>query len=61
MLQAVVIASAGLLLAASIPLARDALTDPVTCAIAIVSLITLLTSALIGARAAKLPVAITTA
>jgi len=45
-LQAVVIASAGLLLAASIPLAPDALTDPVTFAIAIVSLIILLTTEL---------------
>jgi chromate transporter len=45
-LQAVVIASAGLLLAASIPLARDALTDPVTVAIAVVSLIILLTTEL---------------
>jgi chromate transporter len=41
-LQAVIIASAGLLLAASIPLARDALTDPVTVAIAAVSLLLLL-------------------
>jgi chromate transporter len=45
-LQSVVIASAGLLLAASIPLARDALTDPVTIAIAAVSLIILLTTEL---------------
>ncbi|WP_426265101.1 chromate transporter [Sphingomonas sp. PWP1-2] len=37
-LQAVVIASAGLLLAAAIPLARDGLTDPVTITIAVVSL-----------------------
>ena len=36
-LQTVVIASAGLLLAAAIPLGRDALTDPVTIAIAMVS------------------------
>jgi len=42
-LQAVVIASAGLLLAASIPLARDALTDWVTMVIAAVSLVLLLT------------------
>jgi chromate transporter len=42
MLQTVIIASAGLLLAASIPLARDALTDPVTVAIAVVSLVLLL-------------------
>jgi chromate transporter len=41
-LQTVVIASAGLLLAAAIPLARDALTDPVTVAIAIISLALLL-------------------
>jgi chromate transporter len=37
-LQTVVIASAGLLLAAAIPLARDALTDSVTVGIAVVSL-----------------------
>lgn len=43
-LQSVVIASAGLLLAAAIPLARDALTDPVTMAIAAVSLVVLLTT-----------------
>jgi chromate transporter len=43
-LQTVVIASAGLLLAASIPLARDAMTDPVTIGIAIVSLVLLLTT-----------------
>ena len=43
-LQTVVIASAGLLLAAAIPLARDALTDPVTIAIAVVSLALLLTT-----------------
>jgi chromate transporter len=41
-LQAVIIASAGLLLAASIPLARDALTDSVTVVIAAVSLLLLL-------------------
>lgn len=45
-LQTVVIASAGLLLAASIPLARDALTDPVTIAVAIVGLALLLTTKL---------------
>jgi chromate transporter len=45
-LQAVVIASAGLLLAASIPLARDALTDWVTMLIAAVSLVLLLTTEL---------------
>lgn len=43
-LQTVVIASAGLLLAASIPLAGDALIDPVTIGIAIVSLVLLLTT-----------------
>jgi chromate transporter len=37
-LQTVVIASAGLLLAAVIPLARDALTDPLTVAIALVTI-----------------------
>jgi chromate transporter len=41
-LQAVVVASAGLLLAATIPLARDALTDPATVGIALVSLFLLL-------------------
>jgi len=41
-LQTVVIASAGLLLAAAIPLARDALTDPITIGIAVVSLTLLL-------------------
>ena len=45
-LQTVVIASAGLLLAAAIPLARDALTDPITVAIAAVSLVLLLTTKL---------------
>jgi chromate transporter len=45
-LQAVVIASAGLLLAASIPLAHDALTDRVTIVIAAVSLVLLLTTEL---------------
>jgi chromate transporter len=45
-LETVVIASAGLLLAASIPLAHDALTDPVTIGIAIVSLVLLLTTEL---------------
>jgi chromate transporter len=40
----VVLASAGLLLAAAIPLARDALTDWVTVAIAAVSLGLLLTT-----------------
>jgi chromate transporter len=42
LLQTVVIASAGLLLAAAIPLARDALTDPVTITIFVVSLALLL-------------------
>jgi chromate transporter len=45
-LETVVIASAGLLLAASIPLARDALTDPITIGIAILSLVLLLTTEL---------------
>lgn len=45
-LQSVVIASAGLLLAAAIPLAKDALTDHVTIAIAAISLIVLLTTEL---------------
>ncbi len=45
-LQTVLIASAGLLLAATIPLAQDALTGPVTVAIAAVSLIMLLTTKL---------------
>jgi chromate transporter len=59
-LQAVVIASAGLLLAASIPLARDALTDPVTIGIAFVSLVLLLATELdtlwiiLGSAAASL-------
>lgn len=43
-LQAIVIASAGLLLAAAIPLARDSLVDPVTIGIALVSLILLLST-----------------
>lgn len=43
-LETVVIASAGLLLAAAIPLARDALVDPVTIGIAVVSLLLLLTT-----------------
>ena len=45
-LQTVVIASAGLLLAAAIPLARDALTDPVTVGIAAISFVLLLTTKL---------------
>ncbi len=43
-LQAVVLASAGLLLAAAIPLAHDALTDWVTVAIAAANLAVLLTT-----------------
>jgi chromate transporter len=39
-----VIASAGLLLAAAIPLARDGLTGPVTIAIALVCFVLLLTT-----------------
>jgi chromate transporter len=45
-LQTVVIASAGLLLAAAIPLAQDALTDVTTIAIAAISLVLLLTTRL---------------
>jgi len=45
-LQTIVIASAGLLLAATIPLARDALTDPITIVIGLVSLFLLLTTKL---------------
>lgn len=45
-LQAIVIASAGLLLAAAIPLARDALVDPITIGIALVSVVLLLTTKL---------------
>jgi chromate transporter len=45
-LQTIVIASAGLLLAAAIPLARDALTDPITVMISAVSLVVLLTTKL---------------
>lgn len=45
-LQTVVIASAGLLLAAAIPLAQDALTDPITIGIAAVSLCLLLATKL---------------
>lgn len=41
-LQTVVIASSGLLLAAAIPLGREALTDPVAVAIALVALVLLL-------------------
>jgi chromate transporter len=43
-LQTVAIASAGLLLAAVIPLTRDALTDPVTIAIAVATLVLMLVS-----------------
>jgi chromate transporter len=45
-LQTVVVASAGLLLAAAIPLARDAFTDPLAVGIAAVSLTLLLTTKL---------------
>jgi chromate transporter len=45
-LQGVIIASAGLLLAAAIPLGRDALTGPVTVGIALVSFVLLLTTKL---------------
>jgi chromate transporter len=45
-LQAVVIASAGLLLAAAIPLGREGLTGPITWAIAVVCLALLLTTKL---------------
>lgn len=41
MLQSIVIASAGLLLAAAIPLARDGLTDPATVVIALATLVAL--------------------
>ncbi|HQS07328.1 MAG: chromate transporter [Rhizobiales bacterium 24-66-13] len=43
-LETVVIASAGLLLAAAIPLGREALTDPVTIAIGVAGLVLLLTT-----------------
>jgi chromate transporter len=43
-LQTVVIASAGLLLAAAIPLGRDALTDPLTIVIAVATLVLMLVS-----------------
>ena len=45
-LQAVVVASAGLLLAAAIPLAKDALTEPVTIGLAIVSFVLVLATRL---------------
>lgn len=63
MLQTVVLASAGLLLAAAIPLAQDALTDVVTIAIAAVSFVLLLTTRLdtlwiiLGAAACSLSAA----
>jgi chromate transporter len=59
-LETIVIASAGLLLAAAIPLARDALTDWLTVVIAVVTVILLLISKIdtlwivIGAAAASL-------
>jgi chromate transporter len=43
-LQSVVIASAGLLLAAAVPLASDALTGPITIGIAVVTVVLLLTT-----------------
>jgi chromate transporter len=43
-LHTVVLASAGLLLAAAIPLARDALTDPVTIVIAVATVVLMLVS-----------------
>lgn len=43
-LETIAVASAGLLLAVAIPLAHDALTDPVTVGIAAVSLVLLLTT-----------------
>jgi chromate transporter len=45
-LQAVIIASAGLLLAAAMPLGRDGLTGPVTIGIALVTFVLLLTTKL---------------
>ena len=45
-LQTVIVASAGLLVAAAIPLAQDALTGPVTIAIATISFVLLLTTKL---------------
>lgn len=42
MLQTVVLASAGLLVSSTLPLARDALTDPMTVAIACIALVALL-------------------
>jgi chromate transporter len=46
LLQTVILTSAGLLLAAAVPLAQNALTDPITVGIAIVTLIVLLTTKL---------------
>lgn len=43
-MQAVVIASAGLLLAAALPLAQDALTDPINIFIAVATVALLLTT-----------------
>jgi chromate transporter len=45
-LQTVILASAGLLLAAAIPLAQNALTNPITVGIAVVTLVLLLTTKL---------------
>jgi chromate transporter len=45
-LQTVVLTRAGLLLAASVPLAQSALTDPITIGIAVATLIVLLTTKL---------------
>jgi chromate transporter len=45
-MQTVVIASAGLLLAAAIPLAREALTNPITIGIAVATVVLLLTTKL---------------
>ena len=45
-MQTVVLASAGLLLAATIPLARDALTGPVTIAIGVVTIVLMLVTKL---------------
>ncbi len=45
-LQTVILASAGLLLAAAIPLARDALTDPIKIGIAVISFMLLLVTKL---------------
>ena len=45
-LQAVVVASAGLLLAAAVPLAQSALIDPITVAIAVVTVLLMITTKL---------------